>query len=89
MCAIFIIMETEIWKDVPWYEWFYQVSNLWNIASINYRNWWYRKMLKLTYIFWYYKVTLKKWKQLNTWVHRFVAKAFIPNPENKRTVKSY
>lgn len=31
-------IEAEIFKDLPWYEWLYQVSNLWNIKSI----WWWR-----------------------------------------------
>jgi hypothetical protein len=26
-------MDTEIWKDIPWFEWKYQVSNLWRIKS--------------------------------------------------------
>lgn len=26
-------METEIWKDIPGYEWKYQVSSLWNVKS--------------------------------------------------------
>ena len=27
-------MNEEIWKDIPWYEWLYQASNLWNIKSL-------------------------------------------------------
>ncbi len=42
-------METEIWKDIPWYEWLYQVSNLWNIKSLPKKwKWWHNwKIMKL------------------------------------------
>ena len=26
-------MKKEIWKDIPWYEWLYKISNLWNIKK--------------------------------------------------------
>ena len=29
-------MDIEIWKDIPWYEWFYQASNKWRIASLRF-----------------------------------------------------
>lgn len=76
-------LEWEIWKDVPWYEWHYMVSNLWNVYSVKsnielkpYLNWCWYSILKL-YLF---------WSKRNAQVHRLVALAFIPNPENKRTV---
>lgn len=28
-----MLMETEIWKDIPWWEWKYQVSSLGNVLS--------------------------------------------------------
>lgn len=73
----------EIWKPVIWYEWKYQVSNLWVVKS--------NKTLhslkgSMTWI-WYLKIKVKT----NTWtknltIHRLVARAFLPNPENKRCV---
>lgn len=30
-------MNQEIWKDVVWYEWLYQISNLWRVKSLNYK----------------------------------------------------
>lgn len=27
----------EIWKDIPWFEWLYQVSTLWNIKSLEHK----------------------------------------------------
>lgn len=31
---IFYLDNMEIWKDIPEYEWLYQVSNLWNVKSL-------------------------------------------------------
>lgn len=31
-------MENEVWKDIPWYDWKYQASNLWKIRSTRHRS---------------------------------------------------
>lgn len=74
----------EVWKDIPGYEGRYQVSNLGNVKSLNYRNSKQPKLLKpMEYKIGYAAVNLnRKWRK----VHRLVAEAFVPNPSNKREV---
>jgi hypothetical protein len=68
-------METEIWKDIPWMEWKYKASNLWNIKSIKYKmsniskNMTWTKNCK-----WYLRVCIR-WKNLS--IHRLVMLTFI------------
>lgn len=70
----------EIWKDIVGYEGLYQVSNLGNVKSLNYRGTGKEKVISLTNKAGYYLVSLKRTLYR---VHRLVALAFIPNPENK------
>lgn len=65
---------------VIWYEWLYEVSDLWNVKRF-WKNKKFNKWLP------YCQITLSKfWKSINCYVHRLVAKAFMPNLENKKTV---
>lgn len=77
----------EIWKDVVGYEGLYKVSNLGNVIS-NRRNYskglWYLSQFNNNG---YLRVSLVvNEKKKSYLVHRLVAEAFIPNPENKETV---
>ena len=77
----------EIWKDIPEYEGLYQVSNLGNIKSLEKSKGWCKikeKTLKLRIDKdGYYRVILSKNSKPKMFlVHRLVAQAFIPNPNN-------
>ena len=73
----------EIWKDIKDYEGLYQVSNLGRVKSLNYNHTGKEKILKLHDTHGYYRAYLcNKGKQFKIFVHRLVAQAFIPNPNN-------
>ena len=74
----------EIWKDIDGFQGRYQISNLGNVMSLNYNNTGKSKLLKpMPNQKGYLSVALSKnnhrtMKQ----IHRLVAEAFIPNPDN-------
>lgn len=75
----------EIWKDIKWYEWRHQISNLWRVRSTYLWNTIIRKQDKMKN--WYMAVCLRKeWKIKRFLVHRLKAIMFIDNPYNKRYV---
>lgn len=89
-------MEKEIWKDIPKFEGYYQISNLGNIRSLDRVV--TRKHLhpnKITGVHIKYSINTKGYiyarvnvnaKKTIIYPHRYVALLFIPNPENKPEV---
>lgn len=89
-------LSNEIWKDIPGYEGFYQISNMGRVKGLErtivYKNNYvhkYESKVKKQKITedGYLRVGLNK-SNNQKWitVHRLVALAFIPNPNNKETV---
>lgn len=73
----------EIWKDIKGYEGLYQVSNLGNVRSLPNQKHKDNIILKQRISNGYYQVTLYKNNQPKAiYVHRLVAEAFIPNPDD-------
>ena len=69
----------EVWKDIPWYEWKYQVNNLWKVRSLYHRS---KKRIKLLSLCadwdWYLMAHLyDKWKHKYYKVHKAVMDTFI------------
>jgi hypothetical protein len=79
-----ISLEGEVWKDVPWYEGLYKVSNLWRVYSF-----YLKGISKITvekiWGYWFLWLS-KKWVSKTFKIHRLVCLVFIPNPENKPQV---
>jgi len=72
-------MENEIWKDVKGYEGYYEVSNLGRVKRIGKTNCLRSAITKDGYE----QVTLSVNNKLKSYaIHRLVAIAFIPNPNN-------
>lgn len=89
----------EEWRDVVGYEGYYQVSNFGQVRSVDriiehhgYKQFWHGKLItKNKYNYTkpnlYILVSLNRGGVSNIkGVHRLVAEAFIPNPENKEQV---
>ena len=89
-------MIEEIRKDVEWFEW-YQISSFWGIISLTrerkqINRWWKISTFMIKWKTlkprkdsnWYHEIYLRKdWNSFVKLIHRLVAEAFIPNPENK------
>lgn len=77
-------LKFEIWRNITGYEGLYQISTLGRVKSFHNDG---ERILKLQISSGYYRVNLNKnGSNKNFRVHILVAKAFIPNPENKPVV---
>lgn len=73
--------EKEEWKSVVGYEGYYEVSNMGRIRSIRYG---IKNLRLLRSTVGYLQIAFRVKNQIKrSSVHRIVAEAFIPNPENK------
>lgn len=85
----------EIWKPIPNYDGFYEASNLGRIKTIPHKvkrgNTSIMCKENITHgslnVHGYMQITLSKNGNNTKFIfHRLIAKTFIPNPENKRTI---
>lgn len=74
----------ETWKDIPGYEGLYRVSNYGNVLSLNYRLCGYSKQIapKCNSKGYLWVLLYGKGKGKPMLIHRLVALAFLPNPNN-------
>lgn len=77
-------MSDEIWQNIANFENLYQISNYGNVKSLNYRKTGKEQILKPTTNNDGYKLVLlyKNGSRKTLSIHRLVANAFIPNPNN-------
>lgn len=79
-------IEGEIWKPIVGYDG-YEISNFGRVKSFKNKNIIHKILSCTKNIYGYIVIRLNnKEKRYTLKVHRLVAMAFIPNPENKRTV---
>lgn len=78
-----MLLPKPIWKDIPGYEGIYQVNQFGQVRSLNYNHTGQKKRLKPRKTRGYLRVALcKNGKVKNYRIHRLVAEAFLPNPNN-------
>mgnify|MGYP003293868181 CR=1 FL=1 len=73
----------EIWRDIKGFEGYYQISNLGRVKNVS------NSQIRKTHPTrdGYLKIRLlHNGKDVTARIHRLVAEAFIPNPDNKETV---
>lgn len=82
--GLFLHMDEEIWKDILGYEGMYQISNFGRVKSLRYHRSKKQKVLKpnLTGEYAYVNLSINNHYH-SVKIHRAVATAFIPNPNNK------
>lgn len=82
----------EIWKDIPWYDGKYQVSNTGKVKNLIFNTKYLKtykreRILKNRMNWWYYKVILyNNWNKKSFLVHRLIADAFVKKIDNKNYI---
>lgn len=74
--------ETEIWKDIPWYEWIYQANDKWAVRKGG-------KMMSQHFLKgWYLWLALRNTscKRTHIATHRIIAKTYLWTPDSKMQV---
>lgn len=81
----FISLPNELWKDIPNYEGIYQISNLGRLRNIS--SYWRLLSTPINKQIGYRYCSLtKNKKSITKYIHRLVAEAFIPNPNNYKVI---
>lgn len=95
LMAFFIIKFMEIWKDIIWYEWLYQISNLGRIKSlakkVRCRDFFIQRKERIkknqTNRQWYVYIFLNmSWIRKQHSIHRLIWLHFIENQDNKPVI---
>jgi len=70
----------EIWRDIKWYEWLYQISNLWRLKWLI-RKWIIKEVIlkqSENNVSWYKQITLsKEWNKKTYRIHRLIGLHYI------------
>lgn len=83
MSRVFVYMKNVVWKDIKGYEGLYKINNLGQVRSFHNYRIGKINILKPRLKRGYYTVGLRKnGKRKWIGIHRLVAQAFIPNPNN-------